>query len=256
MKKTITLFLILLTTTILFSQTDSTKSKIGYNVTLAISSRNYSRGINYGDGISLQPTAELFYKNTTVGIFGSLTDNRKYNYGTTYDLYLAQKIKNFTICVHDYFYVNKVDSLNDFLFETGKGYIKDTNLLYHDGHYLEFMIKYSGKKLSALAAYNFYNTTCNIYNSTVYLEAEYRFVDSFSAVVGFTTGASNLNFYTDKYNKGVGFTCIGINWIRAIKISDKFSTDLKIQAHVNPNYKNIAPGLQVTPFNLIVSLTF
>lgn len=107
-----------------------------------------------------------------------------------------------------------------------------------------------------MAAYNFYNTTCDIYESTVYAEIEYKLKNNFSAIVGFTSGASAINFYSDKYNDGVGFTCIGLNWVRTLEISSSLSTDLKVQFHVNPNYKNISPDLQRTPANLLVSLTF
>jgi hypothetical protein len=171
-------------------------------------------------------------------------------------MYFTYKIKNLTLGVHDFFYFNKVDSINDFLFETGKTYLKDSSLHYRDGHYYEIQIKYNAKKLSILAAYNFYNTTSDIYKNTIYFESEYKFNNNFSTTVGFTTGASALNFYTDQYNSGIGFTCIGVNWMKTLKITDSFSTDMKIIFHINPNYKNIQPGLQKTPVNMGVSLSF
>lgn len=256
MKKIITLFAILAITTSVFAQTDSTKKeKIEFSASLTLMSRNYSRGMNFGDGISIQPNVEASYKKVTFGVFGALTNNVKYNYGTTFSTYLSYKVKNFTFSVYDYFFVNKIDSLNDYGFQTGKAYLKDSlQTNYREGHYLEGMIKYSTKKLYIIAAYNFYNTTCNIYKNTVYLEGKYMINDNFGFALGFTTGASNLNFYTDKYNNGVGFTCIGLDWHKSLKITQDFSTDMRIRLRANPNYKNIAPSLQQTPFNMILSL--
>lgn len=258
MKKTITLIALALISVCSFAQTDSTKKeRIGFNASFAVMSRNYSRGINYGDGISLQPTGEVFYKNATIGVAGCLSNNTTHNYGNTFDSYISYKIKNFTIGFHDFYYINKVDSVNDFLMETGKGYLKDslpTN--YRDGHYFEAQLKYTCSKFYIMAAYNFYNTTVTTFQNSVYFEAEYKLKDGFSAMLGYTTGGNNLIFYTDQYNKGTGFTCIGLNWLRTINITNSFATDLKIQLHVNPNYKNISPGLTKTPFNMVVSLAF
>lgn len=253
MKKIFILALVCLMGTSVFAsdstRVDSTKMKIKLNTSLTFMSRNYSRGINYGDGVSIQPTIEASYKGFTLGMFGALSDNKKYNYGSTFDTYITYSIDEITLGVHDFFYANKIDSLNDFLFKTGK----NSGL---DGHYLEAQLKFNSEQMNILFAYNFYNTTCDINYQTVYMEGECKFKNGFSCIFGFTSGPSNLNFYTDKYNEGIGFTCVGVNWLKKIQVSELFSTDLKVQAHVNPNYRNITSGLQSTPYNMIVSLTF
>lgn len=246
-----TILLMFLATLNIYSQ-DTLKT----NTSVSLSTRNYCRGINFGDGPSVQGTVELSKKSFTLGTFVCVTDNRTHNWGTTTDSYLSYNYKNLTVGVHDYFFFNKVDSLNDFFFQTGKGWMTDSTLYYREGHYLEGQLKFTGDKISLIAAYNFYATTCDIFKKTVYLEGEYKLSSKVSFILGLTTGGSAVNFYTDKYNSGFGVTCVGFNFNRKVEFTDKFSSDLKIQTHVNPNYKNIADGLQKTPFNMIVSLTF
>ena len=217
MKKIIFLFTIVIISLSSFAQIDSTKSKVEFNPMLTIMSRNYSRGANFGDGVSIQPNVEISYKKVTFGILAALTDNKKYNYGTTFVSYLSCKVKRFTFGVHDFYFANKVDSLNDFFFQTRKEYMYDSTKYYKDGHYLEFQVKYNTKKFYLLASYNFYNTTCDIYESTIYLESKYMLTDNFGVAFGFTSGASAVNFYGDKYNNGVGVTCIGLDWLKRLK---------------------------------------
>jgi len=227
---------------------DSVKQKpklIAYAGAIA-ASRNYARGVNFGVGPSFQPYAGLSIAGVTFEIFGALSFNGKYNYGTTHDISLSYEYKGFKIGVHDYFFFNKADTTHNYFFETG-----DPSM---DGHYYEVQASYEHKWFSVLAGYNFHNTNLKIedkYWTGVYLEVKGNIIYGLSAIVGAITGPSYLNFY-DK----AGIAIVGIEWNRKINLGKKFFTILDVKFHVNPNYKNISAGVQRAPVNIFASFTF
>ena len=246
------LFVILLSllSTASFAQTDSssvdtTKSNFDFYTGCTLASRNYARGVNFGEGPSIQPVAGIAYKNLTLEFFAAISANGVYNYGTTHDFSLSYSAKGFKVGLHDYYFFNKNGNHNYF-FETGS----DTM----NGHYYEVQASYKNDKFSILSGYNFYNTNLKVdgdYWKGGYLEGTYNISDNFSIIVAGLTGPSIVNFY-----EAAGITTIGLNWSRKIEISKKLSAIIDAKFHVNPNYKNISPGVQKTPMNFFVSLTF
>lgn len=143
-------------------------------------------------------------------------------------------------------FFNKVDSIHNYFFETSDPF--------RDGHYYEVQIGYTHEKFAILAAHNFYNTNLEVTDDlmeTVYLEAMFNINENFSVILGGVTGPSIVNFYDKE-----GVTTVGLEWNRDIKINEDLMTLLDVKFHVNPNYKNISPGVQRVPMNLFVSLTF
>ena len=223
---------------------DTTETKVEFYAGAIVASRNYARGVNFGAGPSLQPYAGITYKGLTLDFFGALSGNGVYDYGTTMDFSLSYETNGFKVGLHDYYFFSKYGNHNYFL-ETGS----DTM----NGHYYEFQAGYTHEKFHVLAGYNFWNTNLRIedeYWTGVYLEAGYNVTEEFSIVAGGVTGPSILNFYD-----AAGITTIGLDWAREMEIG-KLPATLDVKFHVNPNYKNIAPGVQQAPMNLFVSLTF
>ncbi len=256
MKKHFTIIIFILSFSNLIAQTDSAKvdstkkkHKLEFDFSVSLTSRNYCRGANFGDGPTIQPSIEVAYRGFYVGAFGSITQNNSYNYGNTIDAYLGYKAWRLNFSVHDYFFFNKNWDNNDFWFHAGQNSGKD-------GHYYEGQVKYQDNFLSLLVAYNFYNTTTPIFPTTFYIESQAKITEEFSLIFAMTTGASAVNFYGNTYDQGVSATCIGVNYNKEIKLSKKFDTELSLMAHYNPNYKNISPDLQQTPVNLIIGLKF
>lgn len=226
------------------SQNDTLKKDtITSDFQISIANRNYCRGGMFGGGVAAMATIEASYKNFTLGTFAIYSPDLAYNYGRGVDAYFAYKIKKMSISFHDYFFFNKDYTVSDFFYTTGHGSGKE-------GHYLELDAKYSTKRFTLLAAYNFYNTTMEMYKTTVYLESEYKFSKNYSLVAGFTTSPSVVNFYGDTYNRGINFTHVGINAVKKLK-----DCEIKAMMHINPNYKNFDASLQRTPYTFILQFT-
>jgi hypothetical protein len=225
-------------------QADTTTSEFETYAGVVVASRNYARGVNFGAGPSIQPYAGITYKGLTLDFFGALSGNGAYDYGTTMDFSLSYETNGFKVGLHDYYFFSKYGNHNYFL-ENGS----DTM----NGHYYEVQAMYASNKFHVLAGYNFWNTNLKIeddYWTGVYLEAGFNVTEEFSLVAGGVTGPSILNFYD-----AAGITTIGVDWSREMEIAD-LPAILDVKFHVNPNYKNIAPGVQQAPMNLFVSLTF
>lgn len=253
------------------TETDSSRvnkrDSIKVSADFAIYSANYCRGANFGYGPSAQITLQAEYKGFYVGAWSAITGNGKYNYGNNLDLFIGKKIGDVSISVHDFFFFNKDNQYNAFFKRTP---ILDTaDNVSWDGHYLEAQVKYSRDKWYVMAAYNFYATQTNIYNtdldangtnkdyaSTVYIEGEYLVTDRLSISASFQTGASAVNFYGNKDNKGFGFNYIGFNFNKPIEVSKSFNPVLRASLHINPNCQNISTYLRSAPFNGVVGITF
>jgi hypothetical protein len=251
MKKLILLLSVTLLSSISFGQNDTTTvvtdttSSFEFYAGAVIASRNYARGVNFGSGPSLQPYAGVVYKNFTLDFFGAISGNGAYDYGTTTDFSLSYENKGFKVGVHDYYFISKFGN-NNYFFETGSDMM--------NGHYYELQALYSNDNFSLLAAHNFYNTNLKVDNvtaGTVYLEGKYNVNEKLSIVIAGVTGPSIVNFYD-----AAGFTTIGLNWNREISLGNDLPATLDAKVHVNPNYKNISPGVQQAPMNFFVSLTF
>jgi hypothetical protein len=245
MKKVMVVMVLLAFSLTMSGQNDTIKKeKIKGDFQVSAANRNYFRGGLFGGGVAIFGTVEASYKGFAAGSTGIYSQDLSYNWGRGIDNYVMYTIKKkLSFSIHNYFFFNKDLSLSDPFYKTGHGSGKE-------GHYMEGIVKYSAKKFMVLAAYNFYNTTMEMYPSTVYLEGEYKFAKDFSFVAGFTTGPSVVNFYGDAYNNGVNFTFIGLNATRKIKDSE-----LKAMMHVNPNYKNFDASLQQTPYTFILQFT-
>jgi len=251
MKKLIYLFAIVMVSLAANAQYDSTVVEIDTTASgvetyagVIIASRNYARGVNFGSGLSIQPYAGVTYKNFTLDFFGAISGNGVYDYGTTTDFSLSYENKGFKVGVHDYYFISKYGNHNYF-FETAS----DTM----NGHYYELQAGYTHDKFSFLTAYNFYNTNLEVtgnYWKGVYLEGKYNINENFSVIVAGLTGPSIVNFYD-----AAGFTTIGLDWTRDIEIGNLPAT-IDAKVHINPNYKNISPGVQQAPMNFFVSLAF
>jgi len=224
--------------------TDTVKEGIEFYAGGIIASRNYARGVNFGAGPSIQPYAGFTYKGLIVDFFAEIGGNGVYNYGTTHDFSISYENRGFKIGIHDYYFFSKYGNHNYF-FQTSS----DTM----NGHYYEAQVSYTNDKFSVLAAHNFYNTNLKVtgdYWAGVYLEGIYKVNKDFSVILAGLTGPSIVNFYD-----AAGFTTVGIQWSREIK-TEALPLLLDVKFHVNPNYRNISPGVQQAPMNIFASITF
>jgi hypothetical protein len=265
----------------IFSQEDSTsvkdtlKSNFEFYSEVTLASSNYSRGINFGYGPSIQPFAGISYKSFALEFFGTITANGPYNLGNGHDISISYSKGGFTFGIHDYYFFKYNDTA-----ETGNYFHNNYGDPMRLGHFFEAQAKYKNDKFEALIGYNFYNASLaaridtkenliSLYGedaksefSGVYIEAKYKVSEYFSFILAGLTGPSELNFYLEDKDfnqyKG-GITTVGLNWERSLEIKD-LPVKLDIKFHWNPSYRYIlnTPTLTVqrSPVILFASITF
>ena len=248
MKRLLLLFALFASTVLVSAQdttkvatTDSSKAESKFKTSVAIATRNVTRGVNFASSPSVM--AEVSYQvcsHFEVGGNGTTTTNgTAAGYGNTINLFGDVKLANhLSVRVTDYFFMGT--GINDYLYEYGKGK--------GDGHFDEVSLCYKNDEFKVFAAYCFYSTKFESEaNKGIYFEAEYNFGQGVSGTIGYISDQSALNFYSKS-----GFSTVALNYEWA-----KFGGKFKGSLIINPNYKNvtISEGVSASPATAVLSYT-
>jgi hypothetical protein len=243
------LFLILIVLTMCINSnaqttTDTTKkSKFEVNTELTFATRNYCRGVSFGESPSIQGLLSVSRYGFELGTYGGVTTTgNKVGYGNWVESFLTYKHKNLSVTADDYFFFSEVDSNNNFF-----DYDHKTT-----HHYVELRVKYEYERIQLLAGYTIYSITEDV-NPGIYAEATMNVGKGTSVFVGYITDHSMLNFMD-----AGGFNNVGVFNKRKIKISEDYQPVVKTTLAFNPSYQSITklPGIGISPVSIIFAMTF
>jgi hypothetical protein len=259
--KKVTLLLVLVFSTLLgFSQTDTTKTKglffkpakkeSPFSTEVGVATTNLWRGVDISKQTAVKVDAEFEPVSWfTVGADASLVYNQtKLGYGNQLNTRMHFNIYNVSIGVQDIYFSDNTGNYNDTsYFDLNKATTP---------HFIEATFKYKGdadSKIDLKANYVFYQRQGNP-NGAIYFETTYHIASNTQLFAGYVTGPSYVNFQ----NKA-GFTNVGINIRRELEFSPKFNTIIKTTIAVNPNYKSIiadVPSVSNRPVNVVLTAIF
>jgi hypothetical protein len=218
--------------------TEPTAKESKWNYEFTIGARNLWRGLDLGGQPSVQGTVELKAADfLTIGTKIAMGINEP-SYGNNARTYINLNAGKFYAMFTDYYYFNQqADFFN---------YGNNTT------HMIEGALKYDDKKAYLMAAMSLYGADADT-TSGLYLETGYKLSSNISAVIGYVTDASAINF-----SSKAGFTNIGLAFSNEIVLAG-LKTTAKTSLVVNPNYKNmmdLSNGSTNNQITANLSLTF
>lgn len=242
MKKTqllvISLFMLIVGSTSVFAQSDSTETESPISISADLMSRYIWRGSDYGDAPSIQPAISYSKSGFTVGAWGAIATT--FNGYQETDIYASYAYKFMSLTVTDYFFPSNTKPYNFFEYNDSI-----------TGHVLEVSLAFTGTEkipLTVMIATNVYGadnrrinsdgTTGNIQYST-YAEISYAF-KYINVFMGTNlTNVNRDNGETGFYGNYIGVVNLGISATKNIKITNHYSLPLSVSLITNPQAKKI-----------------
>lgn len=249
MKKTILIFLSILTSLVMIGQSavvDSTQKGLFYKPKkkqspftseFGLGTSNLWRGVDVGKQPVIRMEADYqpcdwFTLNSEANV---VYNQFKDGYGNTIKNRMFFNVLNTSIGVQDvYFNQNTIIQT-------------DTNFFHFDkattNHFFELALRYKGdikSRIDFWTSYVFYQNEA-YKKGAVYFEATYHLDYNADLFVGYLTGESQLNFQSK-----AGFTNVGVTLKRTLEFSKATDAHSRLTIMVNPMYKTaIVPNSTV-----------
>jgi len=236
MKKLVLIMMGLVMSLSSFAQDENCKLKNEYSLS---TSRIY-RGVGLGSSPAVDAKISYdFCKSFSFSTNGVVTTNSLNGaYGSSLENTATFKRKNLSVSVGDMFFFNS---------PKGNDYFSYSN---ETAHLVNGTVKYSDKKFYGLVQTTIFKAESDD-NNGVYFEAGYKLINNLSVSAGYVTDASTMNFRTE-----AGFTHIGLTSSNEVKLSSTFKPTLVTSLYFNPSYESVVEGVNNTPVQFAVGLSF
>jgi len=231
----ISLFMLIVGSTSVFAQSDSTETKSPISISADLMSRYIWRGRDFGAAPSIQPGIEYRKAGFAIGAWGAYAIN--YQGYQESDLYIGYTFykEMFTVMVTDYYSQSDLTNVNYF------DYKKETTK-----HVFEAALTFNGTEklpLSLMIATNVYGADAKKINGdnqfSTYAELTYSF-KHFDVFAGANLIEPNRDLgETGYYGNYMGFVNIGLTAVKNIKITDHYSLPLTLSVITNPQAEKI-----------------
>jgi len=236
----ISLLMLVLSSTSVFAQSDSTETESPISISADLMSRYVWRGSDFGASPSIQPGIEYCKAGFSIGAWGAYAIN--YQGYQESDLYIGYTFYKdmFSVMVTDYYFQSDLTNVNYF------DYDSETT-----GHVFEAALTFNGTKklpLSLMVATNVYGADAKKINDdgtqgdnqfSTYAELTYSF-KHFDVFAGANLIEPNRDLgETGYYGNYMGFVNIGLTAVKEIKISEHYSLPLTLSVITNPQAEKI-----------------
>lgn len=229
----------LLSSSVLFAQTDSTEVESPISISCDLMSRYVWRGTDFGGSPSIQPGIEYSKAGLTVGAWAAYATNLPGVQEA--DIFVSYTFKDmFSLTVTDYFFPDEINDYKYYDFEA-----KTT------GHVLEAALSFDGTErlpLSVMVATNVWGAGAKKINDdgtdgdiqySTYAEISYSFkkIDLFlgTNLTSVERDKGESGFYGDY----IGIVNLGVSSTKEIEITEKFSLPLTVSLITNPQAQKI-----------------